>query len=113
MFDIGFWELAIIGIVALLVIGPERLPAVARTAGKWVGKVNRFVATIKEDIDKEIKNEDLQNILDQQKQLEEEFKKVATQTKQTVNDIENDLSSKETTNTANENTLSNKTVNKN
>ena len=44
MFDIGFWELSIIGIVALLVIGPERLPAVARTVGKYVGRANRFIA---------------------------------------------------------------------
>ena len=41
MFDIGFWELTIIGVVALLVIGPERLPRVARTAGLWLGRASR------------------------------------------------------------------------
>jgi sec-independent protein translocase protein TatB len=54
MFDIGFWELTIIGIVALLVIGPERLPRVARTAGLWLGRARRFVSSVKADIDREI-----------------------------------------------------------
>jgi len=42
MFDMGFTELMLIGIVALVVIGPERLPGVARTAGKYVGRLKRF-----------------------------------------------------------------------
>jgi sec-independent protein translocase protein TatB len=54
MFDIGFWELLVIGVVALLVIGPERLPKVARTAGLWLGRARRFVSTVKADIDREI-----------------------------------------------------------
>jgi sec-independent protein translocase protein TatB len=44
MFDIGFWEMAFIGVIALVVIGPERLPGVARTAGLWVGKARRMPA---------------------------------------------------------------------
>ena len=55
MFDVGFWELTIIAVVALVVIGPERLPKVARTAGHWIGRGRRFVASVKADIDKEIK----------------------------------------------------------
>ncbi|MDH5409282.1 MAG: Sec-independent protein translocase protein TatB, partial [Gammaproteobacteria bacterium] len=47
MFDIGFWELAIIAVVGLLVIGPERLPGVARTAGMWIGRTRRFITTVK------------------------------------------------------------------
>ncbi len=78
MFDIGFWELSLIGIVALLVIGPERLPAVARTVGKYVGKANRFVANIKDDINKELKDEDLKRILEEQQKLAEEYKKAAS-----------------------------------
>lgn len=66
MFDIGFWELSIIGVVALIVIGPERLPAVARTAGLWVGRMRRFVSTVKADVDKQLKTEELQRIMDQQ-----------------------------------------------
>lgn len=78
MFDIGFWELSLIGIVALLVIGPERLPAVARTVGKYVGKANRFIANIKDDINKELKDEDLKRILEEQQKLADEYKNAAS-----------------------------------
>ena len=67
MFDIGFWELTIIGVVALIVIGPERLPGVARTAGLWFGRMRRFVSTVKADIDQQLKAEELQKIMEQQK----------------------------------------------
>jgi len=66
MFDIGFWELALIGVVALLVIGPERLPAVARTAGAWWGKFSRFVGGVKADIDRELKADELKRIMQEQ-----------------------------------------------
>jgi len=87
MFDIGFFELSLIGVVALVVIGPERLPSVARTAGKWIGKANRFVSNIKEDISKEIKDEDLKKILDQQKELANEFKQAAEKTGSAINQM--------------------------
>ncbi len=66
MFDIGFWELVVVAVVALLVIGPERLPTVARTAGLWVGKARRFLSSVKADIEREIKAEELKRILDEQ-----------------------------------------------
>ena len=66
MFDIGFWELLVIGVVALLVIGPERLPKVARTAGLWVGRARRFVGTVKADIDREIAADELKKVLRKQ-----------------------------------------------
>ena len=78
MFDIGFWELSIIGIVALLVIGPERLPAVARTVGKYVGRANRFISNVKDDISKELKDEDLKKILADQQKLADEYKQAAS-----------------------------------
>ncbi len=59
MFDIGFSEMIVIALIALLVLGPARLPEVARSAGRWVGKVRRFVENVKRDIDQEIKDEDL------------------------------------------------------
>jgi sec-independent protein translocase protein TatB len=68
MFDIGFFELILVGVVALLVIGPERLPDVARTAGKWLGRGRRFVSSVKADIEEEIKAEELKRILEEQKQ---------------------------------------------
>lgn len=55
MFDVGFWELALIGIVALLILGPERLPQAARTAGLWIGKARRMLGELKADFDREIR----------------------------------------------------------
>ncbi len=66
MFDVGFMELLLIGIVALLVIGPERLPKVARTAGLWLGKGRRFISSVKSDIEQELKSEELKRILAEQ-----------------------------------------------
>ena len=59
MFDVGFSELLVIGVVALIVIGPERLPKVARTVGLLLGRVQRYVATVKSDISQEIQLDEL------------------------------------------------------
>jgi sec-independent protein translocase protein TatB len=59
MFDIGFSELLVIGIVALVVIGPERLPRVARTAGHLFSRVQRYAAGVKADIAREMQLDDL------------------------------------------------------
>jgi sec-independent protein translocase protein TatB len=67
MFDVGFFELLLIGVVALLVVGPERLPKLARTAGLWIGRGRRMLASVKEDIDREIKADELKEILEKQK----------------------------------------------
>ncbi len=66
MFDIGFWELAVIGVVALLVVGPEQLPRLARTAGLWVGRARRFVSSVKADIDRELAADELRKSLAKQ-----------------------------------------------
>jgi sec-independent protein translocase protein TatB len=54
MFDIGFWELCLVAVVALIVFGPEKLPEVARSAGLWIGRARRFMATVKQEIDREL-----------------------------------------------------------
>ncbi len=59
MFDIGFSELVVIGVVALIVIGPERLPKVARTAGHLYGRMQRYVSTVKSDISREIQLDEM------------------------------------------------------
>ena len=59
MFDIGFIELIVIGVVALIVIGPERLPKVARTAGHLYGRMQRYVSTVKSDISRDIQLDEL------------------------------------------------------
>ncbi|MGA7802743.1 MAG: Sec-independent protein translocase protein TatB [Gammaproteobacteria bacterium] len=71
MFDVGFSELVLVFIVALLVIGPERLPRVARAAGLWLGKMRSFVQTVKDDIDQELAAEDLKRQLRESKDLAE------------------------------------------
>ncbi len=71
MFDIGFWELSIIAIVGLLVIGPDKLPGVARTVGKWVGRTQRFVTQVKDDIDRELKQDELRQALKDEAGLDE------------------------------------------
>ena len=66
MFDIGFTEIIFIMVITLLVVGPERLPRIARTAGLWVGKLRGFVSTVKADIDKELATEELKKVLQKQ-----------------------------------------------
>ena len=63
MFDFGFWEFAIIGIIILVVVGPEKMPSLARKAGIYAGKLNKFITKIKYDIDEEIKVEELKEQL--------------------------------------------------
>lgn len=67
MFDIGFTELVIIGVVALIVVGPERLPKLARTAGHLYGRMQRYVSSVKSDISQEIQ-------LDEMRRVGERFK---------------------------------------
>ena len=59
MFDIGFSELLVIGVVALIVIGPERLPKVARTAGHLLGRFQRYASSVKSDISREMQMDEL------------------------------------------------------
>ncbi len=77
MFDIGFWEIALISILAMVVIGPERLPGVARTVGRWFGKTRRFIEGVKEDVSSEFDTTELKRLLhNQEVQLKELKSKV-------------------------------------
>ena len=69
MFDIGFWEMAFIGVIALVVIGPERLPGAARTVGLWVGKGRRMLAEVQADVKKEIDAQDLAQVKELKNEL--------------------------------------------
>ncbi len=84
MFDSGFLELLVVGIIALMVVGPERLPEVAAKAGKFVGKMKAFVATTREDIEKEIRSDELQSMLNQQKDEISELRDMMQSTKSEV-----------------------------
>lgn len=74
MFDVGFTELMVIALVALIVLGPERLPEVARTLGRWAGRAQRFMEKVRQDIDRELKSEELEKI----RKLEEELNETRT-----------------------------------
>lgn len=72
----------IIGIVALLVIGPERLPSVARKAGVYVGKIKRFVSNVKSDVEREFRTDELQKMLQQQQDELSSLKEIVNETRQ-------------------------------
>ena len=63
MFDFGMWEIAVIFVITLIVVGPEKMPALARKAGLYVGKFKKFVSKIKNDINTEIESEELKEEL--------------------------------------------------
>ena len=90
MFDIGFWELMIIGLVALVVVGPERLPRLAYTAGKWLGKGRSMISAVKNEIDKEIKSEELKEALAKQKQALNPLEEVIEETGSTMRELGNE-----------------------
>ncbi len=71
MFDIGFSELVMIGLVSLIVIGPERLPKVARIVGFWLGKSRAMIANVKSEIQYELHQEELRQLLNDQVNLTE------------------------------------------
>lgn len=73
MFDIGFSELVVIGLVALIVIGPERLPRVARTVGALLGRFQRYVNDVKSEVRREMEIEDLKKF---QSQLTDQVREV-------------------------------------
>lgn len=83
MFDISFWELVVVGVVALLVIGPDRLPAVARTAGQWVGRARHLIGTVKADIDREIRAEELRQALERDAGMNE-IKQILDSTREDI-----------------------------
>ena len=62
MFDVGLWEVALLGVIAMVVVGPDRLPKLATTVGRWTGKIRRMAQTIQRDIDRQIALEDQQQI---------------------------------------------------
>src|SRR5690606_10633094 len=91
MFDFGFSELFVIGLIALVVLGPERLPRVARQAGQWMGKLQRYVADVKSDINRQMELEELRNLQKEvtvaARNIESSFKCTIVETKSEVDSI--------------------------
>ncbi len=75
MFDFGFSEMLVVAVIALVVLGPERLPVVARTAGEWIGKAQRFVAQVKSDIDRETQLSELKQLKDEAQSMVDSLQK--------------------------------------
>ena len=88
MFDIGFSELMVIGVVALIVIGPERLPKVARTAGLLLGRLQRYLGDVKADINREMQLDELRKM---QEQVAQEVRAMETSVTQEMRAVEDSL----------------------
>ncbi len=88
MFEVGFWELVLVGVVGLIVIGPERLPGVVRVMGFWLGKARRTIATVKQEIRDELYAEDLRRTIS--KNLpEDELRSLIHETSEILNETVN------------------------
>ena len=95
MFDVSFSEVLVIGVVALLVIGPEKLPKVARTVGAFAGRMQRYVAQVKEEVNREVRFEELQKLqLEIKQSVEQQSSAVQSSFNETFNSerIDNDSS---------------------
>lgn len=88
MFDFGFTELILIAVVALIVVGPERLPKVARTAGHLLGRLQRYVSDVKSDISREMQLEDLKKL---QQEVQQQARDLETSVRSQMNEVDAEL----------------------
>ncbi len=88
MFDVGFSELIVIGLVALIVIGPERLPGVARTVGHLLGRLQRYVNDVKSDINREMQLDELKKL---QEQVTSQARDMERQVNEQMHSVETSL----------------------
>jgi len=86
MFDISFAELMIVAVVGLLVIGPEKLPKIARTLGAYTGRLQRYVAQVKDEVNREMRFEELQALQDEIQSGADKVKSSILDGKQQVED---------------------------
>ena len=87
MFDIGFSELVFIALLALIVLGPKRLPEVARTAGRWVAKLRDFVTNVKQDFDQQLNTEDLYELRKLKQELEDTRRQIEQTTSKAFSEV--------------------------
>jgi sec-independent protein translocase protein TatB len=101
MFDIGFSEMVIVAVVALVVLGPERLPRVARQAGQWMGKLQRYISDVKSDINRQMELEELRKLQSEVKEaassLESSLKSTVAETKSSFDEMSAAIQGSEST----------------
>lgn len=95
MFDFGFWELAIVLVVALIVVGPDKLPGLAIKVGRWVGKAKQYLHTVRADIESEIKAAELKEMLEKQQSEITELRSMLSDTSKEVQNSIADLTKTE------------------
>ncbi|QTR50776.1 Sec-independent protein translocase protein TatB [Candidatus Thiothrix anitrata] len=88
MFESSFLEMLVIGVIALLVIGPERLPGLARKAGRLLGKARAFIATTRTDIERELRTEEMRSMLSRQ---EEEIRELRNLMQQNTDEVRHNI----------------------
>jgi len=89
MFDIGVSEMMVIAVVALVVLGPERLPRVSRQAGEWIGKLQRYVADVKNDISRQVELEELRRV---QQEMQNATRELQSTVQKSVSDMQAQVS---------------------
>jgi len=90
MFDVGFLELILIGIIGLLVLGPERLPVAARTLGKWLGKAKHMMNQLSSEVDKQLEIDELKEQLKEQGEhlnINEDIQQIKTTANAVLKDV--------------------------
>lgn len=90
MFDIGFSELVLVALLALLVLGPKRLPEVARTAGHWLGRLRRFIDNVRQDFDRELNTAELSELRKLKEELNETRRLMEESSQNLVQDLKLD-----------------------
>ncbi|HYF57738.1 MAG TPA: Sec-independent protein translocase protein TatB [Burkholderiaceae bacterium] len=85
MFDIGFSEMVVLAVVALVVLGPERLPKVAKQAGQWMGKLRRYVDDVKSDINRQMELSELRTL---QSQITDAARDIESSVQSTVSGVQ-------------------------
>jgi sec-independent protein translocase protein TatB len=88
MFDAGFWELLVIGVLALVVVGPERLPRLARTVGLWVGRARHAFYSVRDEIEREA---DAEGLRDTERAIRESVRETEHTVRRSVRETEKEI----------------------